>query len=148
VVSPAQDEAAVCAHDWQPIAGWYARYRCAICRAVGYKAGAVHPQHARSMAIVPYRCEATCAGRRCGEAAVHGRNGKRFRCAAHVNGGRTTGARKALAAEVSTPSQEVLTRSHQVSTPSQEVLTRSHQVSTGDDEVSSGTRENPKEGCL
>ena len=136
-----EGEAAVCAHDWQPIAGWYARYRCAVCRAVGYKPGAVHPQHARNMAIVPYRCEATCGGKRCGQPAVDSRRGKHFRCAAHVRPGRTAEARKALAAEVVSATHQVLTASHEVLTSGQEVLTASHEVLTGGQEVLTASHE-------
>ena len=89
----------MCAHDWQPIPGWYARYRCSICHVIGYKPGAVHPQHARRIAIVPYRCEAQCGGARCKEPAVHNGYRKKFRCAAHVRPGRTAKAREELAAE-------------------------------------------------
>ena len=67
------------AHDWQPISGWYARYRCSICRVIGRKPGAIHPQRGRSAAIEPYRLtmRALVAGQSrcdvagsCGSAAV------------------------------------------------------------------------------
>ncbi len=87
---------AACVHDWQPIMGWYARYRCGRCRVIGYKPGAVHPQHARCMAITAYRCEVRCGGKRCAEPAVHCWRGKKLRCAVHVHGGRTAKARTVL----------------------------------------------------
>jgi hypothetical protein len=31
----------MCNHDWQPISGWYARYRCSHCAVVGCKFGVV-----------------------------------------------------------------------------------------------------------
>jgi hypothetical protein len=88
-----------CAHDWQPIEGWYARYRCARCRVIGYKPGAVHPGNPRGMAIVPYRCESKCHGARCSEPAVHNWKGAKFRCAAHGGPAHTGPARKALDGE-------------------------------------------------
>jgi len=85
------------AHDWQPIAGWYARYRCSICQVIGCKFGIVVARYRqRSTAIQPYRCEARVAGHRCNEPAVHGWYGKKFRCAAHHHPGRATVARKKL----------------------------------------------------
>jgi len=94
-----KEAAAVCEHDWQPIEGWYARYRCARCRVIGYKPGAVHRQHARCMEITPYRCELRRGGERCAEPAVRSWRGKKFRCAGHCGAGRTAEARTALNAE-------------------------------------------------
>lgn len=31
-------------HVWEPVSGWTARYRCATCRAIGYKGNLVNPQ--------------------------------------------------------------------------------------------------------
>jgi hypothetical protein len=87
----------MCEHDWQPIQGWYARYRCSRCRVIGYKPGAVRPQNARSVEITPYRCEVRREGERCAGPAVHAWHGKKFRCAAHCGGGRTGKARETLA---------------------------------------------------
>jgi hypothetical protein len=157
-MSAPADAGAACVHDWQPIMGWYARYRCAICHVIGHKPGAVHPQHARCTAITPYRCEVRCGGKRCAAPAVHSWRGKKLRCAAHVHSGRTAKARDRLAGEILTARQEipaaaredpsavqqVLTTHQDVSTPAQqvwnareEVSTASHQVSTAGHEVSS-----------
>ena len=76
------------AHDWQPIATWYARYRCSICQVVGCKFGVVVARYReRSTAIEPYRCEARVGGQRCNEPAVHCWHGKKARCAAHPHHG-------------------------------------------------------------
>jgi hypothetical protein len=85
------------AHDWQPISGWYARYRCSICGVIGGKPGAIQPQRGRT-AIEPYRCEAKRGGERCTEPAVHAWRGRNLRCAAHRHPGRTAGARKQIGA--------------------------------------------------
>jgi hypothetical protein len=69
-----------------------------MCHVLGYKPGAVHPQHGGCLEITPYRCEATRDGQRCAEAAVHSHRGKRKRCAAHVGGPRTAKARAGLTA--------------------------------------------------
>ena len=101
-----KEEAAMCAHDWQPIPGWYARYRCSI---------------------VPYRCEARPGGERCAEPAVRATRGKRFRCAGHCACARTAEARKALAANpIVTPAHEVVTASREVSTASRVDATAGH----------------------
>jgi len=77
----------MCAHDWQPIPGWYARYRCTLCNVIGCKLGVVQPKEARSsVEIQPYRCASRCRGERCSEPAVHGWRGKAFRCEAHRAG--------------------------------------------------------------
>jgi hypothetical protein len=89
---------AMCEHDWEPIQGWYARYRCARCRVIGYKAGALRPQNARCTGITTYRCEVRREGKRCAEPAVHCWRGKKLRCAAHVRPGKTEKARETLAA--------------------------------------------------
>jgi hypothetical protein len=136
----------VCEHDWQPIQGWFARYRCGRCRVIGYKPGAVRPQNARCMEIMPYRCEARRDGQRCAEPAVHSWRGKKFRCAAHLRQGRTGKARETLAAEVSTASQEVSTAVQEVSSASHEVSTESREVSTEPREVSTASREVSTEG--
>lgn len=86
-----------CEHDWQPIPGWYARYRCARCRAIGCKFGVVCPAVAhRSVEIRPYRCEAVRGGEKCNAPAVQGKPARKLRCAEHAHlGGRTGLARKA-----------------------------------------------------
>ena len=106
----------MCEHDWQPIQGWYARYRCGKCRIIGYKPAAVRPQNARSTTITPYQCEVRRDGQRCVEPAVHSWYGKKFRCAAHVRPGKTAKARETLAAEVSTASHPPSCASHEVAT--------------------------------
>jgi hypothetical protein len=91
----------MCDHDWQPIPGWYARYRCSICQVIGCKFGVVvgpYREHPRSVQIAPYRCESRCGGVKCNEPAVHASYGKKFRCAAHRHPGHATRARKELAA--------------------------------------------------
>jgi hypothetical protein len=89
----------MCTHDWQPIPGWYGRYRCTHCSVFGCKFGVVVAPHGghRSNEIAPYRCEAQCAGAKCNEPAVHGERGKKFRCAAHQPG-QAARARRELAA--------------------------------------------------
>jgi len=136
-----KEQRPMCEHDWQPIQGWYARYRCGQCRIIGYKPGAVRPQNARCMEITPYRCEVRRDGQRCAEPAVHSWCGKKFRCAAHARPGRTAKARETLAAEVSTPSREVSTESPDVSTAGREVSTTDREVSTKSREVSTAARE-------
>lgn len=75
---------ALCAHDWQPIDGWYARYRCARCHVIGCKFGVVQAKHVtRSNEIQPYRCEVRRGGERCNAPAVSSSWGKKFRCAEH-----------------------------------------------------------------
>jgi hypothetical protein len=88
----------MCTHDWQPIPGWYARYRCSICHAVGAKFGVVQGKHCkRSMEIHPYRCGARCGGVKCERPAVHSVHGKKFRCAEHHRPVRAARARRELA---------------------------------------------------
>jgi len=89
-----------CAHDWQPIPNWYARYRCSICYVVGVKLMAVAPREAgiRRTEIQPYRCGATCRGERCSAPAVHSGYGKKFRCAEHGHGAPAGRARRAMPA--------------------------------------------------
>ena len=125
-----------CAHDWQPIVGWYARYRCAVCRVIGYKPGAVHPRQSRSTAVVPYRCGAMCGRQACGQSALHAGSGKKFRCAVHARGGRAPKARETLAAEVVTARPQVLTASQEVLTAHPQVLTVGLEVSTASPQVS------------
>jgi hypothetical protein len=85
----------MCAHDWQPIPNWYARYRCTICHVMGCKFGVVVCRHgaARSVEIQPYRCEARCGGKKCNAPAVHGWAGKKLRCAEHRQGANAARAR-------------------------------------------------------
>ena len=90
----------MCAHDWQPIPNWYARYRCSICHVVGVKLVAVAPRAAgvRRTEIQPYRCGATCRGQRCSAPAVHSGAGKKFRCAEHGHGAHASRVRRAMPA--------------------------------------------------
>jgi hypothetical protein len=85
-----------CAHDWQPIDGWYARYRCTVCHVLGCKFGVVVGPHGghRSFEIKPYRCEAVRGGVKCNAPAVHGWRGKKFRCAEHRHGAHAARARR------------------------------------------------------
>ena len=85
-----------CAHDWQPIDGWYARYRCTRCLAIGCKFGVVVGLHGghRSFEIQPYRCEAVRGGLRCNVPAVQSWRGKNFRCAEHRHGAHAARARR------------------------------------------------------
>jgi hypothetical protein len=89
-----------CAHDWQPIPNWYARYRCSTCHVIGVKLMAVAPREAgvRRTEIQPYRCGATCRGERCSAPAVHSGYGKKFRCAEHGCGAPAGRARRAMPA--------------------------------------------------
>jgi hypothetical protein len=90
----------MCTHDWQPIPGWYARYRCTHCSVLGCKFGVVVAPHGghRSNEIAPYRCQAQCCGAKCNEPAVHGEGGaNKLRCAAH-RPGQAARARRELAA--------------------------------------------------
>lgn len=95
---PTRRGESVCAHDWQPISGWYARYRCSSCHVIGCKLGVVDPRRGRGAEIEPYRCEVRRGGERCSEPAVYARRGKGFRCAAHRRPGPTARARSELAA--------------------------------------------------
>jgi hypothetical protein len=90
----------MCAHDWQPIPDWYARYRCTICRVIGCKFGVVVAKYGahRSNEITPYRCEAHVGGAKCNHPAVHSSYAKRFRCAAHHTRAQVAAARRELAA--------------------------------------------------
>ena len=100
-------KAGICAHDWQPISGWHARYRCAICQVIGRKLAALPGQRGRGTGIEPYRCEAKRGGARCKQLAVHAWHGKNLRCAEHRHAGRAGAARKELggagASEAGTP---------------------------------------------
>src|SRR5260221_14564561 len=57
-------------HDWQPIDGWTARYRCWQCGVIAYKPRVVtilvDGGPYGSMKVTPYVCTATRAGSRCG----------------------------------------------------------------------------------
>jgi hypothetical protein len=135
------------AHDWQPISGWYARYRCSICRVIGRKPSVVNPHFRHSAAIEPYRCEAKRDGDRCTESAVHGWHGKRFRCAEHRHGGRTAGARRehGTAAtqrpEVTSAAHEVVNAAHEVASAAHEVVNAAHEVASAAREVVTGAHE-------
>jgi hypothetical protein len=88
----------MCNHDWQPIPGWRARYRCSKCNVIGAKFGIVPGSRSHSLAIEPYRCGERCDGGRCSELAVEKVWGEKLRCAAHVpHASPTARARKELA---------------------------------------------------
>jgi len=76
----------MCVHDWQPIPGWFARYRCSICRVIGWKPRMVTLCRAHGTEIEPYRCEIVRDRRRCKAPAVFAKDGKHFRCEAHRAG--------------------------------------------------------------
>ena len=84
----------MCNHDWQPISGWYARYRCSHCSVVGCKFGVVTGYG--SMTVEPYRCATRRGGVRCTELAVMRRNHE-MRCKEHGAGRRATSARQKAA---------------------------------------------------
>ncbi len=74
-------------HDWQPISGWSARYRCSKCKAIGHKEnvtvrydGTKKPK--RGLGVVEYRCQKKGCD---APAQVGDRHGKR-RCFEHWNG--------------------------------------------------------------
>lgn len=47
-----------CEHDWQPVPGWGARYRCTKCQAYGHKANITNQIVKIPMiGIVPYVCQ-------------------------------------------------------------------------------------------
>jgi hypothetical protein len=81
----------MCTHDWKPVAGWYARYRCAICGGFGYKQRFIRtdelgpggpPKTMGSDRIKPYLCAHKPGGASCGGFAVKKENG-RWKCAEH-----------------------------------------------------------------
>jgi hypothetical protein len=94
----------MCAHDWQPIPGWYARYRCTLCHVIGCKLGVVQAKYVqRGNEIEPYRCGAVRRGELCSAPAVDGSHGKKFRCAEHRHPAPAAHARRELAAAKATP---------------------------------------------
>jgi hypothetical protein len=98
-----------CTHDWQPIPGWYARYRCTLCHAIGCKFGVVQAKHVtRSNEIQPYRCEVRHGGERCNAPAVSSWYGKKFRCAEHRHGAHAARVRRQVAAAKSAEAQVVV----------------------------------------
>jgi hypothetical protein len=117
----------ICTHDWQPIPGWYARYRCSLCEVIGCKFGVVVAKYGahRSVAIEPYRCQAQCGGARCNEPAVHGWAGKGLRCAAH-RPGQAARARRELAAVKKAAQAGALTVTETTAAPSIEGLVDAH----------------------
>jgi hypothetical protein len=89
-------------HNWQPIDGWRARYRCRDCRAVGYKPRLVTMDVEGGpyggMRITPYVCAFAREGLRCGCPAVKKLRGS-WKCPTHVCRGlpiHTTAARAHL----------------------------------------------------
>jgi hypothetical protein len=97
-------------HDWQPIPGWYARYRCASCGVIGCKFGLVNPHlRGRGTEIEPYKCQARPGGQKCDQPAVHAWRGKGFKCAAHRYPGRAARARQQLAAAKDAATQAATT---------------------------------------
>jgi hypothetical protein len=117
-----------CAHDWQPIPNWYARYRCTICHVIGCKFGMVQARHiTRSCEIQPYRCEARRGGERCGVPAVSSWYGKKFRCAEHGHGAHAARARRQAAAAVPAESPAVVASDETAAAPRiEEPSTESH----------------------
>jgi hypothetical protein len=90
-------------HNWQPIGGWRARYRCRECGAVGYKPRLVTMDVEGgpygSTRITPCVCAVTRAGLRCGCPAVSKTRGA-WKCRAHLSNSpaNTHGARALLLA--------------------------------------------------
>ena len=98
-----------CAHDWQPIPGWYARYRCTRCQVIGCKFGVVQSKHiTRSLEIQPYRCEVRRGGEKCTAPAVSSLYGKKCRCAEHRHGTPAARVRRQVAAAKSAEAQVVV----------------------------------------
>lgn len=59
--SPNAQPVMLCKHDWEPLQKWLGRFKCKICKSVGYThnrnscfGGVRHQGH-----ITPYRCYAT-----------------------------------------------------------------------------------------
>ena len=46
-------------HQWTPIDGWYARYRCSECYVIGYRGVLVNDvaTSKKISAIIPYKCK-------------------------------------------------------------------------------------------
>jgi hypothetical protein len=87
-------------HDWQPINGWTARYRCKGCRVVGYRPRIVTLHVAGgpygSTAVTPYICSAQQGGQRCG-CPAEWKQKRAWRCREHLlNSSHTATARAAL----------------------------------------------------
>ncbi len=75
-------------HTWEPIVGWYARYRCMTCWMIGYKPKLVTIQSADipgmgSVEIKPYHCGVRVDGRYCGKGAIKRARGK-YLCREHA----------------------------------------------------------------
>jgi hypothetical protein len=90
-------------HDWTPIDGWTARYRCTVCFVVGYKPRVVtvgvEGGPYGSMQITPYLCGAKRGADRCGCPAQSKRGGT-WKCRSHLlktSGQHIVAARDALA---------------------------------------------------
>lgn len=70
-----------CGHEWKPIKGWSARYRCKFCKAIGYKARAATDNIVGNPGqIVTYICH-KCRGP--ATLKKPGKNGICFDCMAH-----------------------------------------------------------------
>ena len=89
-----------CPHDWQPVEGWRAQYRCALCGSIGRKIRAITLDDADGPVgppgITAYRCRLKDGnGVRCQARAVTRVDGKP-RCTAHACGEHTRAARESL----------------------------------------------------
>jgi hypothetical protein len=76
---------AACDHAWSPIDGWRARYRCALCGALGRKRRALFKDDGPPVGrpgVTPYRCTEPTHDGRCGALAI-AREEKGCRCARH-----------------------------------------------------------------
>jgi hypothetical protein len=78
-------------HDWQPITGWRARYRCNGCGVIArkprlvthlYPWGPANPD--ATPKITPYVCTLKIGELRCGCLAVKKIGRKKWRCRAHL----------------------------------------------------------------
>lgn len=91
----------MCDHDWKPVEGWFARYRCARCKAYGAKLAVLSPGDGKPAGITPLRCRHEDdeergpgqAPRRCDGLAVARVRGEGLRCAQHAPHRRTHAAR-------------------------------------------------------
>jgi hypothetical protein len=71
-------------HDWRPLCGWSARYRCAECFAIGYKKRAVMGFGAN--VILPYtcsKCDGWAVARDYNRPPTARSNSRQWRCRLH-----------------------------------------------------------------
>jgi hypothetical protein len=104
----------MCNHDWHPVSGWCARYRCSQCRALGFKFRVVMGYG--DPVIEPYHCQARPAGGRCNNLAVTRRK-REMRCLEHGSSHRTLVARKQPAGSRGVPAAAFATTDDGDATP-------------------------------